>query len=97
MPTPRQHQPPPPTADQQHAPLNNPSSLERAWAGQAYDSQLADEFFDAFKAPAQQQRGSKVFVFLRHGHSTWNEQSRIQVGMGVCVWAGEEVGVQLVG
>lgn len=54
-----------------------PERLEQAWVEQTADgSQLADKFFDPYKAPEQQQ--SKVFVFVRHGHSTWNEQSRIQ-------------------
>lgn len=53
-----------------------PEQLERAWLEQTADGlQLADEFFTPHKGPEQQ---SKVFVFVRHGHSTWNEQSRIQ-------------------
>lgn len=39
---------------------------------------LADEWLQAIKAPPELQQ-PKVFVFVRHGHSTWNEQSRIQV------------------
>jgi serine/threonine-protein phosphatase PGAM5 len=38
---------------------------------------LADEWLQAIKAPPEL-RQPKVFVFVRHGHSTWNEQSRIQ-------------------
>jgi hypothetical protein len=38
---------------------------------------LADEFLQAIKAPEVSE--PKVFVFVRHGHSTWNQQSRIQV------------------
>jgi hypothetical protein len=52
-----------------------PEQLERAWLETADGLQLADEFFTPHKGPEQQ---SKVFVFVRHGHSTWNEQSRIQ-------------------
>jgi broad specificity phosphatase PhoE len=37
----------------------------------------ADEFLQAMRAPCELQQ-SKVFVFVRHGNSTWNEQSRIQ-------------------
>lgn len=39
--------------------------------------QLADEFLTAVKSPAVR---AKYFIIVRHGHSTWNEQSRIQVG-----------------
>lgn len=45
------------------------------WEG--LNQALADEFLQAIKAP--QVSEPKVFVFVRHGHSTWNEQSRIQV------------------
>uniref|UniRef100_A0A383WBQ0 Uncharacterized protein n=1 Tax=Tetradesmus obliquus TaxID=3088 RepID=A0A383WBQ0_TETOB len=44
------------------------------WEG--LNQALADEFLQAIKAP--QVSEPKVFVFVRHGHSTWNEQSRIQ-------------------
>lgn len=39
---------------------------------------LANEWLEAIKAPPELCQ-PKVFVFVRHGHSTWNEQSRIQV------------------
>lgn len=55
----------------------SPQQLERSWQLAADGSSLADEFFSPYKAPEQHQ--TKVFVFVRHGHSTWNEQSRIQV------------------
>jgi hypothetical protein len=45
------------------------------WEG--LNQALADEFLQAIKAP--QVSEPKVFVFVRHGHSTWNQQSRIQV------------------
>jgi hypothetical protein len=50
--------------------------LERTFSDKAADaSQLADTFLQPLWAPPQQ---AKVFVFVRHGHSTWNSQSRIQ-------------------
>lgn len=53
-----------------------PEQLERAWLEQAVEHSTGT-FLQPYKAP-EQQRSSKVFVFVRHGHSTWNEQSRIQ-------------------
>lgn len=59
----------------------SPAQLERAYQKTAQDMQLrADEFFTPHKGGSGQQ--PKVFVFVRHGHSTWNEQSRIQVKVG---------------
>jgi hypothetical protein len=55
----------------------SPQQLERSWLEKTADpAQLADEFFSPYKSSQQHQ--PKVFVFVRHGHSTWNEQSRIQ-------------------
>jgi hypothetical protein len=62
---------------------HSPAQLERAYQKTAQDMQLrADEFFTPHKGGSGQQ--PKVFVFVRHGHSTWNEQSRIQASRVVC-------------
>lgn len=64
----------------------SPAQLERAYQKTAQDMQLrADEFFTPHKGGSGQQ--PKVFVFVRHGHSTWNEQSRIQVSRVVATAA----------
>lgn len=75
----------------------SPAQLERAYQKTAQDMHLRpDEFFTPHKGGSGQQ--PKAFVFVRHGHSTWNEQSRIQasrVQAGSCCFPGWHQSKQL--